>query len=362
MKCAVCQTENREGVKFCAKCGATMSDVVIQADTNLNTCPACENACKPDAKFCPKCGHNFSSEKAPEPVLQQEALKVVSGGTLACPGCGSAVKANAKFCLKCGHSLSNAPSEPIPFSSPAPVEMDSNSKTSVGMQDEAATSQIQPAPLPEGNLTREAPNVAAPLLTSEVKKAKFPAVAVALSVSGLVVAIGIGAFVMHQKRQSEPSVQTNSEMASKTSSALPAAPAAVSKPDVASAAPASESTPHPSTENAVQANVPSPSSEPANAVPATPLAPSAPEQKSAPKVAAIKPKVPQPDAENNTIQKAIKDSLEDGTKCMKSKKYDCAIANANAVLRISPNNARAIEMKRKAKAEQEKALSQINIE
>ena len=190
---------------------------------------------------------------------------------------------------------------------------------------------------------------------------KFPALAVALGVAGLVLVIGIAAFVMHQKRQAKAGDQTNPEVAAQPASALPQAPALAAKPAVASAAPAPEPAPQPAADNAAPATLPNPAPAPAAQAP-LPAEPVAVPTPAAPKVAIIKPAAPQPDAEKTTILNAVNDSLNDGAKCMQLKKYDCAIANANAVLRISPNNARALEMKRKAKAEQEKALSQINIE
>ncbi len=46
MQCNNCQTENREGVKFCESCGG-----------NLETpCPACNTLGPPDRKFCGECG------------------------------------------------------------------------------------------------------------------------------------------------------------------------------------------------------------------------------------------------------------------------------------------------------------------
>jgi outer membrane biosynthesis protein TonB len=59
---------------------------------------------------------------------------------------------------------------------------------------------------------------------------------------------------------------------------------------------------------------------------------------------------------------AINASLEEGVQCMNRKKFDCAIGNANTVLRLDPGNARARDMKRKAKEAQDRALSQIEIE
>ena len=64
----------------------------------------------------------------------------------------------------------------------------------------------------------------------------------------------------------------------------------------------------------------------------------------------------------NPMQAAIDGTLEEGEKCMARKKYDCAISNANTVMRLDPGNPRGAEMKRKAKDAQDRALSEINIQ
>lgn len=57
MKCAECQSENREGVKFCEHCGAAIELV----------CPNCGARTLPDRRSCGKCGHRLA-EPAPEPM------------------------------------------------------------------------------------------------------------------------------------------------------------------------------------------------------------------------------------------------------------------------------------------------------
>ena len=46
MRCAKCDTENRETAKFCDKCGAQLS----------RKCASCGAENRPDAKFCDACG------------------------------------------------------------------------------------------------------------------------------------------------------------------------------------------------------------------------------------------------------------------------------------------------------------------
>jgi len=55
MKCPKCQFDNREGVKFCEKCGARMELV----------CPSCGAKIPLDRQFCGECGHNLSLPSEP---------------------------------------------------------------------------------------------------------------------------------------------------------------------------------------------------------------------------------------------------------------------------------------------------------
>jgi len=59
MKCLECQFDNREGVKFCEKCGAKMELV----------CPNCGAKIPFDRQFCGECGHNLTSPS--EPVVKE---------------------------------------------------------------------------------------------------------------------------------------------------------------------------------------------------------------------------------------------------------------------------------------------------
>ncbi len=53
MKCPKCQFENREGAKFCNKCGHKF-DLI---------CPECGQIDPPESKFCSECGFNFKPAK-----------------------------------------------------------------------------------------------------------------------------------------------------------------------------------------------------------------------------------------------------------------------------------------------------------
>jgi class 3 adenylate cyclase/tetratricopeptide (TPR) repeat protein len=53
MNCPDCQFENREGAKFCKKCGAKLE----------HTCPQCSNPLTPDSLFCDECGYDLQPPK-----------------------------------------------------------------------------------------------------------------------------------------------------------------------------------------------------------------------------------------------------------------------------------------------------------
>jgi len=58
MKCPKCQFENRDGAKFCLKCGDKLEAV----------CPGCGKTLPSGANFCDECGHALGEQKAPPPV------------------------------------------------------------------------------------------------------------------------------------------------------------------------------------------------------------------------------------------------------------------------------------------------------
>jgi class 3 adenylate cyclase/tetratricopeptide (TPR) repeat protein len=58
MTCPHCGTENREGRKFCAECGQSLSP----------GCPACGAANEPGERFCGECGSSLGAAAAPAPA------------------------------------------------------------------------------------------------------------------------------------------------------------------------------------------------------------------------------------------------------------------------------------------------------
>jgi class 3 adenylate cyclase/tetratricopeptide (TPR) repeat protein len=55
MKCSTCQFENRDGAKFCKKCGNKLETV----------CPSCGHPYQFDSAFCDECGYNFAIPSGP---------------------------------------------------------------------------------------------------------------------------------------------------------------------------------------------------------------------------------------------------------------------------------------------------------
>lgn len=69
MQCRQCQYENREGAKFCKKCGAKLELL----------CPFCGNSHHPDCRFCDECGHDLreAAESPPqEPAFDDKLDKI----------------------------------------------------------------------------------------------------------------------------------------------------------------------------------------------------------------------------------------------------------------------------------------------
>jgi class 3 adenylate cyclase/tetratricopeptide (TPR) repeat protein len=69
MKCPKCQTDNREGAKFCNECGHKFE----------LACPECGIMNRVGSKFCDECGHNLTlpSEEAPKPLSPEEKIEKI---------------------------------------------------------------------------------------------------------------------------------------------------------------------------------------------------------------------------------------------------------------------------------------------
>ena len=66
MQCPKCRFDNREGAKFCRKCGTKLE----------LACPKCSYLLAPDSLFCDECGYSLSrlSEKAPKDLSFDEKI------------------------------------------------------------------------------------------------------------------------------------------------------------------------------------------------------------------------------------------------------------------------------------------------
>ncbi len=64
MQCLQCEFENRQGVRFCEKCGAKLE----------LTCPSCGVLVPPDRNFCGECGASLSPVVTAQDVTPDTAL------------------------------------------------------------------------------------------------------------------------------------------------------------------------------------------------------------------------------------------------------------------------------------------------
>jgi hypothetical protein len=62
MECPKCQFENREGAKFCKKCG----------DRLELACPKCSSVLTADSIFCDECGYDLRKPEKVPPVDYSE--------------------------------------------------------------------------------------------------------------------------------------------------------------------------------------------------------------------------------------------------------------------------------------------------
>src|SRR5947199_9947741 len=68
MRCQACLSENREGRRFCASCGA---ELVV-------ACPACGSANEPGDRFCGACGTALeAAAAAPAPATERRMVSVL---------------------------------------------------------------------------------------------------------------------------------------------------------------------------------------------------------------------------------------------------------------------------------------------
>ena len=104
MRCRECQAENREGAKYCTRCGAPL---VINEQSFAGSqpiepiCPNCGAQARIGQKFCIRCG-------TPLPISTRESSKAdvpLSSVPIECPECRTANPEGSTFCNKCGSKL-----------------------------------------------------------------------------------------------------------------------------------------------------------------------------------------------------------------------------------------------------------------
>ncbi|OEZ49354.1 hypothetical protein JAB1_25480 [Janthinobacterium sp. MP5059B] len=257
--------------------------------------------------------------------------------------------------------VAEAVPEPIPVSIPAPVAPPPPPVL------EKRRADPVPAPEPEATPAPVADNVPDMPVDSQTGGNRMKLVAAA--VAAVVLLGGAGAYYFLSGKPAAP--------ASEPAPALPALedpapaaeqPLAISDPaldgpataDFAAtpAAAADEPAPVPA---AAPAPVPAPAPDPAPAPAPEPAPAPAPVVEKPAKPVKVTPPAA-PASKPSGLESVITDSLSEASHCMSQRKYDCAIANANAVLRMDTGNRYALDIKRKAKEAQDKALSQIQIE
>ncbi|WP_249936327.1 hypothetical protein [Janthinobacterium lividum] len=245
--------------------------------------------------------------------------------------------------------VAEAVPEPIPVSIPAPVAPPPPPVL------EKRRADPVPAPEPEATPAPVADNVPDTPVDSQTGGNRMKLVAAA--VAAVVLLGGAGAYYFLSGKPAAP--------ASKPAPALPALedpapaaeqPLAISDPALDGATTADfAATPAAATDEPA----PVPAAAPAP-VPAPAPAPAPVVEKPAKPVKVTPP--PAPVKQTTGLESVITESLSEASHCMSQRKYDCAIANANAVLRMDTGNRYALDIKRKAKEAQDKALSQIQIE
>ena len=299
MKCPHCAAENKDAAKFCGKCGQSLTTSPAQNE-NTKSCPGCGHTCKQDARFCPKCGHNFSA-------LPPAQKTVATTGEAP----ASAIAHDMMPCPHCGATLK--------FGAKFCGTCGSNTSASAPVDKPVIETAANESPKPSR---------------------KVPMAAIAAGLTALAIALGTGGYFLIKGKllpDANKGALVNPTMQ----------PAESPMPSLA-AAPQSEELPPPNRNQGIPGAAPVPPAE--YSVTKPPIRESTPVEREA---------VP---AQENPLQTAIDASLEEGQKCMSRKKFDCAISSANTILRLDSGNAQALEMKRKAKEAQDRALSQIEIQ
>lgn len=125
MICPNCQSENRDGVRFCKQCGfpledptrsqanASSGDISSGDSSSMMLCPNCGLPLRTRARFCKGCGARIGADalikaRSGRSTGQQTPAGTPpppSTSTNICPNCGAELRENARFCNQCGTSL-----------------------------------------------------------------------------------------------------------------------------------------------------------------------------------------------------------------------------------------------------------------
>ena len=364
--------------------------------------------------------HAAEAQTTAQPEAEERAAAAQATDAEPCPTCSTPRASGKRFCRTCrfdfveriAHNepptvISEDPSTPVPTidhldhkieeteaASPAEKPVFTPPPSGSDARPTPPTGQLNQPGSDAGNAPTQ-PRVETDTAPPANRNRTLLIGSIAVVVLGIAVGAGLYLRSQHAKptgdqpqEASTPAAAMAAPASDIASAATPAdaqQPVAASQPDaqpamqpaasgpanvVDSSAPATPATP------ASQADLPAaphpvePST--ANNAPAPEPAPEAPPAAPQPEAATTPPVHPKPrkpaappaDAseQNPTIRAAINGSLADGTRCFGNKKYDCAISNADAVLRLDPRNSQALSLRNRAKSAQDNALNSLSIQ
>jgi Meckel syndrome type 1 protein len=298
------------------------------------------------------------------------AAAPVSGNP--CGHCGAELKPAAKFCGKCGKTLAPAaadlpaaqtpPQAAAPLS-PAVAQEEKPHVAQAGTSAAPATPTADRATSTSAETKPPLQKPTAPQSPSKQStpgtKRSVPAAAIAAVAIVLAGALGVGGYFIFKPKASEQPIASTATPAHAEPAPAPAPAASAPQADPLPATP-------PVADNKPVTAAPAVTAPAAAAVPAKaanePIAAGVKETSNKSKPSTNVSRKESDGNQSAGMAAAINASLDEGAQCMSKKKYDCAIGNANTVLRLDPGNARAQDMKRKAKEAQDHALSQIDIQ
>ena len=91
--CPGCGVELGREVKFCTKCGVSVSK-----EKNLPVCPSCKKSIRPGVKYCTNCGQHTN--------MREQHSSVSKPQQKFCTKCGAKLKPGLNFCTSCDQPVS----------------------------------------------------------------------------------------------------------------------------------------------------------------------------------------------------------------------------------------------------------------